>query len=141
MRAHRPSYLTLAAACLVAACTTISEAHVNDATLTLQPQQTLALGDAVKLRYERADDSRCPSDARCIWAGTIVYHFTLVGKTASEPFILDTDKPDFESKAFKGVRIVLATTDPPPVRLAQEAPPPHPVTVSITNIGSQPPRS
>ena len=107
---------------------------MNDATLTLQPAQTLALGETISLRYERADDSRCPSDARCVWAGIIVYHFTLVGKTGSEPFKLDADKPTFESKAFKGVRIVLATTEPPPVRLSNQEPPPHPVTISVTNI-------
>jgi hypothetical protein len=127
-------YLTLAAACLLAACTTISEAPVNDATLTLQPQQTLALGQTISLRYERADDSRCPANARCVWAGTINYHFTLVGKTASEPFMLNIDKPTFDSNALKGVRIVLATTDPPPVRMTSQAPPPHPVTVSSTNL-------
>lgn len=134
MIAHPARYLALAAACLLSACTTVVEAPVNDATLTLQPQQTLALGETIKLRYERADDSRCPSDARCVWAGIIVYHFTLIGKTASEPFKLDIDKPTFESKALKGVRIVLATTDPPPVRMSSQAPPPHPVTISITNL-------
>lgn len=133
MNPHRARYLTFAAACLVAACTTASEAPVNDATLTLEPQQTLALGDTITLRYERADDSRCPLDARCVWAGNIIYHFTLAGKTASEPFMLDIDKPVFESKALKGVRIVLATTEPPPVRLSSQTPPPHPVTISVTN--------
>ena len=127
-------YLTLAAACLLAACATISEAPVNDATLTLQPAQTLALGETVSLRYDRADDSRCPSNARCVWAGTIAYHFTLTGTTASEPFMLGIDKPTFDSKALKGVRILLATTDPPPVRMTHQEPPPHPVTVSITNL-------
>jgi len=134
MTLHPARYLTLAAACLVTACTTVSEAPVNDATLTLQPQQTLALGQTINLRYERADDSRCPSDARCVWAGTIVYHFTLTGASASEPFKLDVDQPAFNSKAFKGVRIVLATTEPPPVRMSSEPPPPHPVTISVTNI-------
>jgi hypothetical protein len=134
MNVHCSRYLTLAAACLLSACTTVVEAPVNDATLTLQPQQTLALGETVSLRYERADDSRCPSDARCVWAGIIVYHFTLVGKTATEPFKLDIDQPTFDSKALKGVRIVLATTDPPPVRTSNQEPPAHPVTVSITNL-------
>lgn len=134
MTVHRARYLTLAAACLLSACTTVVEAPVNDATLTLQPQQTLALGETISLRYERADDSRCPSDSRCVWAGIIVYHFTLVGKTASEPFKLDIDQPTFQSKILKGVRIVLATTEPPPVRLSSQPPPPHPVTISVTNI-------
>lgn len=136
MTAYRAACLAFAAvsACMLVACTTLSEAPVNDATLTLQPQQTLALGETVNLRYERADDSRCPKDQQCVWAGKIVYHFTLVGKSASEPFMLDTDKPHFESSTLKGVRIVLATVEPPPVRLANEAPPPHPVTVSITKI-------
>ncbi|MBZ2208851.1 hypothetical protein [Massilia soli] len=132
MNPQRAGYLTLAA-CFLAACTTVGEAPVNDATLTLQPQQTLALGKTISLRYERADDSRCPSDARCVWAGTIVYHFTLVGNTASEPFKLDADQATFVSTSFKGVRIVLATTEPPPVRMSSEPPPPHPVTISVTN--------
>jgi hypothetical protein len=134
MTAQRASYLTIAATCVLAACAAVADAPVNDATLTLQPQQTLALGQTIGLRYERADDSRCPSNARCIWAGTIVYHFTLIGKTASEPFMLDVDKPAYASKAFKGVQIVLATTEPPAVRMTHQEPPPHPVTVSVTNL-------
>lgn len=134
MIAQHTRYLTFAAACLLSACTAVVDAPVNDATLTLQPQQTLALGQTINLRYERADDSRCPMDARCVWAGIIVYHFTLIGKTASEPFKLDVDNPTFDSKVLKGVRIVLATTEPPPVRMSNQEPPPHPVTVSVTNI-------
>jgi hypothetical protein len=134
MIAHRARYLTLSAACLFAACATVVEAPVNDATLTLQPQQTLPLGQAISLRYERAADSRCPSNARCVWAGNLIYHFTLVGKTATEPFMLVADKPTFASKSFKGVQIVLATTEPPPRGMTHEEPPPHPVTVSITNL-------
>ena len=135
MTLQRARHVFLAAAtCLLAGCTTVSEAPVNDATLTLQPGQTLALGKTINLRYERADDSRCPADARCVWAGIIVYHFTLIGATASEPFKLDVDQTTFESKALKGVRIVLATTEPPPVRMSTEPPPPHPVTISVTNI-------
>jgi hypothetical protein len=107
---------------------------VNDATLTLQPAQTLPLGQTVSLRYDRVDDSRCPANARCVWAGTIAYHFTLIGKTASEPFMLGIDAPAYDAKALKGVRIVLATTDPPPVRMTHQEPPPHPVTVSITRL-------
>lgn len=134
MTAYRASHLATAAlsACILAACATMSEAPVKDATLTLQPQQTLALGETISLRYDSVADSRCPAGAKCIWAGKIDYHFTLLGRTGSEPFMLDTDTPIFNSKVFKGVRIMLAKAEPPPVRPFTEPQLPHPVTVSVT---------
>lgn len=132
MLAHPAHYLTPAAACLVAACATVAQAPVNDATLTLQPRQTVPLGPMLSLRYERAADSRCPSNARCVWAGGLVYHFTLTGKTATEPFLLDAARSTFASKAFDGVQVVLAATEPPPRGTTHEEPPPHPVTVTVS---------
>ena len=137
MTLFRASLLISAAflAVLAAGCASqpAADAPVRDAILTLQEMQTLPLGDTVSLRYERAADSRCPSNARCIWAGSVIYHFTLIGRAGAEPLTLEADKPTFESKIFKGIRLVLATTEAPPRGTTQEPPPPHPVTVSITN--------
>jgi hypothetical protein len=134
MTAYRASNLATAAlsACLLAACATMSDAPVKDATLTLQPQQTLAIGETISQRYDSVADSRCPAGARCIWAGKIAYHFTLLGRAGSEAFTLEPGSPVFDSKVFKGVSIMLALAEPPPVRAATEPPLPHPVTVTIT---------
>ncbi|RJG09440.1 hypothetical protein [Massilia cavernae] len=136
MTALRASLLVFAAiaAVIAAGCATkpAADAPVRDAVLTLQEMQTLPLGDTISLRYERADDSRCPSNVKCIWAGKIVYQFTLIGRAGAEPLALEADTPAFESQIFKGVRLVLGATEPPPRGMAHETPP-HPVTVSITN--------
>ncbi|MGZ8320948.1 MAG: hypothetical protein ACXWVD_17750 [Telluria sp.] len=134
MTACRASQLATAAlsAFILAACATMSEAPVKDATLKLQPQQTLAIGETISLRYDSVADSRCPAGARCIWAGKIVYHFTLLGRTGSEAFTLESGTPVFDSKVFQGVSVLLAPAEPPPVRAATEPPLQHPVTVTIT---------
>lgn len=133
MTAYRASRLASAAlsSCVLAACATMSEAPVKDATLTLQPQQTLALGETISLRYDSVADSRCPAGARCIWAGKIVYHFTLLGNAGSEAFTLEPSTPVFDSRSFKGVSIMLTAVAPPPAQAATEPPLPHPVTVTI----------
>ncbi|MGZ8317925.1 MAG: hypothetical protein ACXWVD_02370 [Telluria sp.] len=133
-RAHHLLFAAIIGTLGTGCATAPVDAPVRDAILTLQELQTLPLGETVSLRYERAADSRCPMNAKCIWAGKIVYHFTLIGRSGAEPLILDVDTPSFESKIQKGIRLVLATTEPPPRGMASEPPPPHPVSVSITNI-------
>jgi hypothetical protein len=117
---------------IVTACATLAEDPVKDATLTLQPQQTLALSKTITLRYDRVVDTRCPKGVLCVWAGKVVYHFTLAGVGGTESFALEADKPRYLSKVVKGVTIVLATTEPPDVVAPGEPQPEHPVTVSIT---------
>ena len=64
----------LLAACTGMAATPASaggEAMIADgATFTLQPGATVVLADASTLRYiGLVNDSRCPPDVQCIWAG------------------------------------------------------------------------
>ncbi len=49
-------------------------ASVTDATpFTLQPGQSATLADASRLQYLRLlEDSRCPPDVQCVWAGDAV---------------------------------------------------------------------
>lgn len=132
---NRAGYLmsTVMLASVLAACATaVTEDPVKDATLTLQPQQTLALSETIKLRYDRALDTRCPKGAQCMWAGKVAYHFTLSGLKGTESFALDGGDSRYLPKAFKDVAIVLATTEPPDVVGANEPKPEHPVIVSIT---------
>lgn len=52
-------------------------AQVADgASFTLQPGQSVALADDSRLRYLRLiNDSRCPPDVQCVWAGDAVVAF------------------------------------------------------------------
>lgn len=116
----------------LAACATVAEDPVKDATLTLQPQQTLPLSNTVKLRYDRVVDNRCPKGAQCVAAGKVVYHFTLSGVGGAESFALETNDERYRSKTVKGVDVTLATTEPPDVAAPGQPQPAHPVIVSIT---------
>ena len=86
------------------------------------------------MRYEGANDSRCPPDVRCITAGEIAYKFTLTGAAGSEAFGLTKDKPAFDATTVKGVRVSLGDTAEPPLRPSTAAAPVviMPVTVNIT---------
>lgn len=123
-----------AAACAVAACSTITPGGIlSNATFTMQPGDSVAVGpgDRPALRYERANDSRCPPGVRCIWAGTIVYEFTLLGAVANEQFTLTPDKPRYDAVLDPGLHIMLGKSDPPPVPPEGGPKPVYQVTIVV----------
>ena len=135
---------TLAAAVLLAGCsaapaTTPSSTSAKETSMTssatLLPQRTVAVGPAATLRYDGANDSRCPPDVRCITAGEISYKFTLTGAAGTESFGLSKLKPAFDAATFKGVRVTLGDTAEPPLRPSTASAPVviMPVTVTITS--------
>lgn len=131
---------TLAAAVLLAGCsaapaTTPSKETSMTSSATLLPQRTVAVGPAATLRYDGANDSRCPPDVRCITAGEISYKFTLTGAAGTESFGLSKLKPAFDAATFKGVRVTLGDTAEPPLRPSTASAPVviMPVTVTITS--------
>ena len=103
--------------------------------ITLQAQQTSAIGAGTTLRYERVEDSRCPPDARCVWAGKISYHFSLTSPAGTQQFALDPGAPVFNPPHLPGVSIALVVAELPPVRLANapaQASATPPVSLTIT---------
>jgi hypothetical protein len=129
---------TLGAACLVAtaltatACQALPNQTLSQATYTMQPGDSVPVGpEPITLRYERANDSRCPPGVQCIWAGTISYEFTLIASAATEAFALTPEKPGFSSSLVPGVRISLGKFDPPPVPPVGEPKPVYPVTIVV----------
>ena len=122
----------LLAALLVAGCASAApENAVKEHTLTLQPQQSTAVGSAT-LRFDRIEDSRCPPNVQCVSAGKLSYRFTLSGGQAPESFSLDSAAPAHLSSSLPGVRIILQNSEPPAVAAAGTPPTPHPVTLSVT---------
>lgn len=131
----------LAAASLLAGCasspsqpstsTPAPKDQPMNTSLTLQNRGSVAIGTAT-LRYDGAEDSRCPPGMKCIWAGELAYKFTLSGPAGQEMFGLTEEKPAFESATVPGARIALGKNDMPPVVPAGSPPVQHPVTLTIT---------
>ena len=132
----------LAAASLLAGCASApsdspsspppaSKDQTMDSTLTLQPQRSVAVGPST-LRYDGAEDSRCPPGMKCVWAGELAYKFTLSGPAGQEMFGLTEAKPSFDSATVPGARIALGKNDMPPISPAGAPAAVHPVTLTIT---------
>lgn len=123
------------AATLISGCAAAPVKEVPmDATVTLQPTRTVALGSAATLRFDGVEDSRCPPDVQCITAGQITYKFTLTGDTGTESFALNKDKPAHDVTTVKGARIALGALVEPSARAttASTPPPIYTVTLKIT---------
>lgn len=137
-----------AAAALLAGCTAtpasapktnFTQDTAMRSSATLLPQRTVAVGQGATLRYEGANDSRCPPDVRCISAGEISYRFTLTGAAGTESFGLSKLQPAFDASTFKGVRVTLGDTAEPPLRPSTASAPVVvlPVTINISAVQPQ----
>lgn len=95
------------AAALLGGCA--STEKLPDAQYALAEHETLSLApeQRLTLTYEGADDSRCPDNARCMWAGQVAYRFTLRIHNVAQAFWLVPGKPGYTSPALRGSRIEL----------------------------------
>jgi hypothetical protein len=96
---------------------------------TLQPGQQLDIGAEAKLTYDSVSDSRCPPGMKCIWAGELLYHFTLATPTASEAFALG---PARTEHVAGNTRVTLDTSRLPPPQQPGAALVLHPVTLTVS---------
>jgi hypothetical protein len=130
-RASYPFCMAVAIAALAGCATVGLDDPVKDAAVTLTETQSVTLSRTVTLRYDSVNDSRCPRDVMCIWAGKVSYHFTLDSRHAAEPFQLDAGGAAYASAALKGVTIAVAQANPPPPGGVPDAPLRHPVTLAV----------
>jgi hypothetical protein len=107
--------------CGMAGCATSGEPAVRGGSYALAEHQSVALGAAVSLHYDRFADSRCPPTVKCIWAGKTSYQFTLGSHAGSESFTLDKEGDRYNSNALQGVSVVLAHTAVPDRKPAEHA--------------------
>ena len=122
--------LSAAGVCLSAGLLSACAApeQLPDVQYTLVERQTLNLPPLMRdqrlsLTYEGADDSRCPDNARCMWAGQVAYRFTLRLDNLAQGFWLVPGKPGYTSPALRGARIELDPTFAAPARGMIEAKP------------------
>lgn len=94
---------------VASACTTTPEAPV------VRPEGSLvALGESVEVAgivltpLEVTEDSRCPMNARCIWAGEIIVETRVDGLGWSETQQLSLGNPD----SVRGYILNLVTAEP-----------------------------
>lgn len=127
-----PLFATALLACaMLAGC---APTPIRSATYVLRPQQSVDLARDLTLTYDSFSDSRCPPNARCIWAGRLVFHFVLDGPSGEEEFTLGPDQPSVAPPSLRGVRIALDPSTIPPARAGGGVRPSEtalPVTVRI----------
>ena len=116
---------------LLAGCTA---APLQDAVYPLRPEQSVTLARGLVLTYDSYSDSRCPANARCVWAGRLIFRFLVDGPDGAEEFTLGPDQPTAAPAALHGARVVLDMSAIPPARAAGTMKPNDviPVTLKVT---------
>jgi len=110
-------------------------APLKDGIYPLQPNQRVALSGTTTLTYDSFSDSRCPANARCIWAGRLSFQFVLDGPDGREEFSLGPDQLAATPKSLHGARVALDPASIPPIRTTNATRPGDviPVTLKITS--------
>jgi hypothetical protein len=117
---------------LLVGCTA---APLQDAVYPLRPEQSVTLARGLVLTYDSYSDSRCPANARCVWAGRLIFRFLIDGPDGVEEFTLGPDQPTAVPAALHGGHVVLDTSAIPPARAAGTLKPNDviPVTLKVTH--------
>ena len=103
------------------------------ARFTLAPGATMLVKNAgIKVRFIAVtEDSRCPRDVTCIWAGEVKVQLEIDDTKATSPVeILEGG-----SAAAGAYRVTLVRVEPQPVSSARIAPQDYRVTLKIDNLG------
>jgi hypothetical protein len=116
----------------LAAC---AAAPLKNGIYPLQPHQRVAVSGNTTLTYDSFSDSRCPANARCVWAGKLSFQFVLDGPAGAEEFALGPDQLVATPKTLHGARVALDPASIPPARNSSATRPGDviPVTLRIIN--------
>lgn len=107
---------------------------LRDGSYPLQPGEQVRLSDRITLTYDSFSDSRCPANARCVWAGRLSFRFILEGPDGREEFALGPDQPGAQPASLHGARVTLDAAAIPPARTTYATRPGDviPVTLHVT---------
>jgi hypothetical protein len=122
---------TSLAALVLLGLTGCAGAPLKDGTYPLQPHQRVALSGDTTLTYDSFSDSRCPANARCIWAGRLSFQFVLEGPGGREEFSLGPDQLSATPTSLHGARVTLDPASIPPVRNAAATRPGYAIPVTL----------
>jgi hypothetical protein len=99
---------------------------------TLLPTQHVCIGGRGTLSYDSFSYSRCPPGMQCVWAGELVYRFTLATPKVTESFSLGPARPVYVSQALNGARIALDPSRLPATPQPGAVAPQQSVTLSVS---------
>lgn len=90
---HRLAILALPAALALSACATTRDAPLQDGSDVALGEKAYVDGPLVQL-VEVVEDSRCPMNARCVWAGRVrVKMLWIRGNGEKQPFEATLGEP------------------------------------------------
>ena len=120
--------------------TACASAPLKDGIYPLQPGQRVALSGNTTLTYDSFSDSRCPANARCVWAGRLSFQFVLDGPDGPEEFSLGPDQLAATPRSLHGARVALDPGSIQPARNGTATRPGDviPVTLKITSSPTRP---
>lgn len=109
-------------ACASTEATAAAPDHASQAPSSTDSRVTLPIGATVRLDGGTAltlrdvsDDSRCPSDATCFWAGDATLTIAVTPpKGTTEVVVLHTGLADAQSATVAGRRLTLERLEPEP---------------------------
>jgi len=95
------------------AAMTANAQSAQQVSLRINNQKSV-MRDRLRIRFVAVEDSRCPQDANCVWAGNAKVTIKVTNRRGqSRTFDLNTNLPD-KSARFDGYEIKLGTVSPYP---------------------------
>ena len=113
----------------------VGPAQPIDTTLTLAPGQatTVAGSGGLGIRFDAVtEDSRCPMDAMCVWAGRAGVRLTVTGTEAPAAVEIRSDPADARTASAGDVRIEWRELQPYPSASRPTQPADYRLTVRVT---------
>ena len=101
--------------------TACAGAPIKDGTYPLQPGQHVALSGNTTLTYDSFSDSRCPANARCVWAGRAVVQTRIDGPGWRDTTNMELGRPYLSH----GVAVQLSWVEPGKMAGSQQAARPY----------------
>jgi len=107
-----------------------------DMEITLAPGETAALKDAdLRIGFvEVAEDSRCPSDAQCVWAGEVKVRLSL---RRGQDEATRQDVREGDAASLDAYRVVVVRVLPQPVSTRPTRPEDYRTTLKVTPAAIQ----
>ncbi|MGD9562220.1 MAG: hypothetical protein AB7F88_08360 [Pyrinomonadaceae bacterium] len=122
------SFALLIGSIFAPAQTTPEQITINNG----QSKAAQASGICVKF-VELIEDSRCPTDVNCIWAGVARIRVKLSKNGKSEEFELNTNQRD-KPAIFEGYSVALTSLAPHPTTTSKYSPSAYSATFTVSKI-------
>ena len=95
------------------AALTVNAQRAQQVSVRINNQKSV-MRDRLRIRFAAVEDSRCPADANCVWAGNAKVTIRVTSRRGqSQTFDLNTNLPG-KSAGFDGYEITLGNVSPYP---------------------------